>query len=48
LEQVHDNFDDATVRQMADALVSSGMKDAGYTYIIVDEGWSSYRTRTER
>jgi alpha-galactosidase len=41
----HDNFDDATVRQMADALVSSGMKDAGYTYIIVDEGWSSYRDK---
>lgn len=39
----HDKFDDATVRQMADAMVSSGMKAAGYTYIIVDEGWSSSR-----
>jgi alpha-galactosidase len=39
----HDHFDDATVRQMADALVASGMDKAGYTYIIVDEGWSSYR-----
>jgi len=39
----HDHFDDATVRQMADALVASGMNKAGYTYIIVDEGWSSYR-----
>src|ERR1700678_3524303 len=28
---------------MADALVASGMDKAGYTYIIVDEGWSSYR-----
>jgi alpha-galactosidase len=39
----HDHFDDATVRQMADALVASGMNKVGYTYIIVDEGWSSYR-----
>src|SRR5271170_76666 len=39
----HDHFDDATVRQMADAMVASGMSKAGYTYIIVDEGWSSYR-----
>jgi alpha-galactosidase len=39
----HDHFDDATVRQMADAMVSSGMAAAGYKYIIVDEGWSSSR-----
>jgi alpha-galactosidase len=39
----HDHFDDATVRQMADAMVASGMDKAGYTYIVVDEGWSSYR-----
>ena len=41
----HDKFDDATVRGMADAMAASGMKDAGYTYIIVDEGWSSYRDK---
>jgi alpha-galactosidase len=39
----HDKFDDATVRGMADAMVASGMAKAGYTYIIVDEGWSSSR-----
>lgn len=39
----HDQFDDATVRGMADALVSSGMAAAGYKYVIVDEGWSSSR-----
>ena len=38
-----DKFDDATVRAMADAMVSSGMSKAGYNYIIVDEGWSSGR-----
>jgi len=41
----HDHFDDAIVRQMADAMVSSGMSKVGYTYIVVDEGWSSYRDK---
>jgi alpha-galactosidase len=41
----HDKFDDATVRQTADAIVASGMSKAGYNYIIVDEGWSSYRDK---
>lgn len=44
----HDKFDDATVRQMADAMVASGMSKAGYNYIIVDEGWSSYRDKDGR
>jgi alpha-galactosidase len=34
-------IDDATIRGMADAMVSSGMAKAGYRYIVVDEGWSS-------
>ena len=38
-----DKFDDATVRTMADAMVSSGMSKAGYRYIVVDEGWTSGR-----
>jgi alpha-galactosidase len=38
-----DVFDDATVRQMADAMVSSGMAKAGYNTIVVDEGWTSGR-----
>ena len=29
------------VMQMADIMISSGMKDAGYNYIVVDEGWTS-------
>ena len=28
---------------MADAMVSSGMAKAGYTYIVIDEGWTSGR-----
>jgi alpha-galactosidase len=31
--------DDKTVREMADAMVSSGMRDAGYQYINIDDGW---------
>lgn len=33
------NWTEVDVRQMADALVSSGMKKAGYTYINLDGGW---------
>lgn len=31
------------IRQTADAMVSSGMKDAGYQYVIVDDCWQSSR-----
>ena len=31
--------DDAAVRGMADAMVSSGMKSVGYTYINIDDTW---------
>ncbi|MBI4905818.1 MAG: glycoside hydrolase family 27 protein [Acidobacteria bacterium] len=32
-------FDDKTVREIADAIVASGMKAAGYQYINIDDGW---------
>jgi alpha-galactosidase len=35
----HEKIDDETVREIADAMVSSGMKDAGYNYIVIDDGW---------
>jgi alpha-galactosidase len=35
--------DDASVRGMADAMVSSGMKDAGYIYINIDDTWEAER-----
>ena len=35
--------DDAGVRAAADAMVSSGMKDAGYTYINIDDTWEAGR-----
>lgn len=36
-------IDEKTVRQMADLLVSSGMKDAGYQYINIDDCWHDER-----
>jgi alpha-galactosidase len=35
--------DDAAVRGMADAMVSSGMRDAGYQYINIDDTWEAGR-----
>jgi alpha-galactosidase len=35
--------DETTVEQMADALVSTGMRDAGYTYVNVDDCWQGSR-----
>ncbi len=39
----HRNVDDATIRAQAEAMVSSGMKDAGYTYINIDDTWEGVR-----
>ena len=38
-----DKVDDKTVRAMADAIVSSGMKDAGYVYVNIDDTWEGKR-----
>jgi alpha-galactosidase len=38
-----DKIDDATVRAQADALVASGMRDAGYVYVNVDDTWEGER-----
>lgn len=36
-------IDDATVRTMADTLVSTGMRDLGYTYVNIDDTWEGER-----
>ncbi len=36
-------IDDQTVRTMADAMVTSGMKDAGYIYLNIDDTWQDKR-----
>ncbi|MFB0515015.1 MAG: glycoside hydrolase family 27 protein [Candidatus Neomarinimicrobiota bacterium] len=33
------NVDEALIREIADALVSSGMRDAGYRYVVIDDCW---------
>jgi alpha-galactosidase len=33
------NISEQLVKQTADIIVSSGMKDAGYTYLVLDDGW---------
>lgn len=35
------NINEALIRTTTDAMVSSGMKDAGYEYVIVDAGWKA-------
>lgn len=36
-------IDDKAVREIADAMVSSGMKDAGYLYVNIDDTWEGGR-----
>ena len=33
------NVSESLMREMADAMVESGMKDAGYEYIVIDDCW---------
>jgi alpha-galactosidase len=34
-------IDEALIRETADALVASGMQAAGYTYVVIDDGWEA-------
>ena len=36
-------IDDKTVRQIADAMVKSGLRDVGYNYVNVDDSWQGNR-----
>jgi alpha-galactosidase len=38
-----DKVDDKTIRAAADAMVSSGMRDAGYVYVNIDDTWQGTR-----
>ncbi len=35
----HENIDENKIKEIADALVTSGMKDAGYVYLNLDDNW---------
>jgi alpha-galactosidase len=37
------NVNERIVRSVADAMVSSGMKDAGYEYVVIDDCWHGKR-----
>jgi len=37
------NVSEAIVRRVADAIVSSGMRDAGYLYVVIDDCWHGPR-----
>ncbi len=37
------NISDAVIREVADMMVSSGLKDVGYTYIVIDDYWHGGR-----
>ena len=37
------NVDESVVRDTADALANSGMRDAGYRYVVVDDCWAGPR-----
>jgi alpha-galactosidase len=39
------NVDENLIRQTADAMVSSGMKDAGYQYVVIDDCWQVSRDK---
>src|SRR5690606_41582131 len=39
------NVDEQMIRAMADAMVESGMKDAGYEYINIDDCWHGERDK---
>ena len=38
-------IDDKAIREIADAMVSSGMRDAGYVYVNIDDTWEGERNR---
>ena len=37
------HIDDKTMREIADAMVTSGMRDAGYVYVNIDDTWEGVR-----
>ena len=36
-------INDKLIREIADAMASSGMRDAGYEYLVIDDGWTDTR-----
>jgi len=36
-------IDEQLIKDMAEAIIASGMQDAGYKYIVIDDGWESMK-----
>ena len=41
------HINEKLVMDMADAMVASGMKDAGYIYLVLDDGWMAMERDTQ-
>ena len=41
--QFQSKIDDKTVREVVDAMVANGMRDAGYVYVNIDDTWEGGR-----
>jgi alpha-galactosidase len=41
--QFQSKIDDKTVREVVDVMISSGMRDAGYVYVNIDDTWEGVR-----
>lgn len=37
------NVSEQVIRETADAMVNSGLKDAGFTYLVIDDYWQGTR-----
>src|SRR5256885_1660741 len=37
------NVSEKLIKEMADAMVTSGMRDAGYIYLVIDDCWQTGR-----
>ena len=35
----HENINEKQIQEIADAMVSSGLRDAGYIYLNLDDNW---------
>jgi len=43
----HGDINEQKIRGIADAMVESGMHDAGYTYLVIDDGWMADKRNSE-
>jgi len=41
------DIDEQKIREIADAMVESGMRDAGYAYLVLDDGWMADKRDNE-